>query len=76
MARQSLIDRIVDDFIDHVVQARTVIGIADIHAGTLADGIKPLQDLDRFRIVFVIRLFAHGFVVPHTESRGHTRAHA
>src|SRR5690606_4478213 len=46
-----LVDRIVDDLIDHVVQAGAVIGIADIHARTLAHGIETLQDLDRLGAV-------------------------
>ena len=36
---ERLVDGVVDDFVDHLVQARTVIGIADVHAGTFADGI-------------------------------------
>src|SRR6516164_2471534 len=39
-----LVDGIIDDLVDHVMQARTVIGIADIHA-------RPLEDLDRFSVV-------------------------
>ena len=51
VTRQRLVDRVVDDLIDHVVQAGTVIGVADIHARPLADGIEALQNPDRFRIV-------------------------
>jgi hypothetical protein len=29
-----------------VVQARAVVGVADVHAGPLADGLEALQDLD------------------------------
>ena len=76
MAGEGFVDRVVDDLINHVVQARAVIGITDIHAWTFADSIKALEDLDRFRVVFVIRLFGHGVILPHTESCGHTRAHA
>ena len=39
IAGQRLVDRIVDDLVDHVVQAGTVIGIADIHARPLAHGV-------------------------------------
>ncbi len=46
MPGQCFVDRVVDDFIDHVVQARAVIGVADIHAGALADGVEPVQHLD------------------------------
>ena len=39
IAGQRLVDRIVDDLVDHVVQARAVIGVADIHARPLAHGV-------------------------------------
>ena len=63
--RQGLVDGVVDHLVDHVVQARTVIGIADIHAGPLADGIQPLQNLDGIGAVLgtgsgiVLGLVAH-----------------
>ena len=53
MARQGLVDGIVHDFIDHVMQARAVIGVADIHAGALAHGIQALQHLDAAGAIFV-----------------------
>ena len=53
MAGQRLVDGIVDDFIDHVMQARAVIGVADIHAGPLAHGIEALQHLDAVGAIFV-----------------------
>ena len=49
---QALIDRIVDDLIDHVVQARSVIRIANIHAGTLANRVEALEDFDRVSAIF------------------------
>ena len=45
-AGERLVDGVVDDLVDHVVQARAVIGVADVHAGALAHGVEPLQDLD------------------------------
>ena len=51
MAGQRLVDGVVDHLVDHVVQARAVIGVADIHAGALAHGIEALQDLDRIGAV-------------------------
>ncbi|MNL77981.1 hypothetical protein D3C87_2042720 [compost metagenome] len=39
MAGQGLIDRVVDDFVDHVMKTGAVIRITDIHAGALANGI-------------------------------------
>ena len=32
VAGERFVDRVVDDLVDHVVQARAVIGVADIHA--------------------------------------------
>ena len=51
MAGQRLVDRVVDDLVDHVVQAGAVVGVADIHAGPLAHRVEALQDLDRFGAV-------------------------
>ncbi|MNT01495.1 hypothetical protein D3C72_1359630 [compost metagenome] len=55
MTGESLVDGVVDDFIDHVMQAGTVIGVADIHAGPFAHGIKALENLDRIGSIFRIR---------------------
>ena len=52
VAGKRFVDRVVDDLVDHVVQAGTVIGVADIHARPLAHGIEALQHPDRFRTVF------------------------
>ena len=46
VAGQNLVDGIVDDLVDHVVQTRPVIGVADVHAGAFADGVEALQHLD------------------------------
>ena len=62
---QGLVDGVVDHLIDHVMQARTVIGVADIHAGPFADSVQPLQNLDGIGAVFgfgavgVLGLVAH-----------------
>ena len=50
---ERLVDAVVDDLVDHVVQARAVVGVADVHAGTLADGLQPLENLDGIGAVFV-----------------------
>src|SRR5262249_46328887 len=47
VAGERLVDRVVDDLVDHVVQARAVVGVADVHAGPFAHGVEPAQDLDR-----------------------------
>ena len=52
VAGQRLVDGVVDDLVDHVMQARAVVGVADIHARPLAHGIEALQDPDRFSAIF------------------------
>ena len=47
-AGKRFVDGVVDDLVDHVMQARAVVGVADIHAGAFAHGIEPLEHLDRF----------------------------
>jgi len=42
---QRLVDAVVHDLVDQVVQAVDA-GVADIHAGALADGLEPLEDGD------------------------------
>ena len=64
VAGQRLVDGVVDDFVDHVMQAGAVIGVADIHAGPLAHGIQPLQNPDRFRAVFDRRMLGVGDLLP------------
>ena len=55
MAGQRLVDGVVDHLVDHVVEARAVVGVADIHARPLADRVEALQDLDRFGAIFGLR---------------------
>ena len=57
VAGQHLVDGVVDDLVDHVVQARTVVGVADVHARTLAHRVEPLQHLDAVLAV----VFGQGF---------------
>ncbi len=40
MAGERLVDRVVDDLMHHVMQARAVVGVADIHARPLAHGVE------------------------------------
>ena len=51
VAGERLVDRIVDDLVDHVMQAGAVVGVADVHARALAHRIEALQDLDGFCVV-------------------------
>ncbi len=61
MPGQRFVDRIVRHFEHHVVQAGTIIGIADIHAGAFADCVEPFEHLDRIGAVIVrIGVFCHG----------------
>ena len=48
---ERFVDGVIDDLVDHVVQARAIVGVADIHAGPLAHGVEALEDLDRLRAV-------------------------
>ena len=60
IASQRLVDGIVDHLVDHVMEARPIIGVADIHPRTLAHRIQTAQHLDLIgAIVFgaVLALF-------------------
>ena len=46
MARQRLVDRVVDDLENHVVETGAVVGVSDVHAGPLSDGVETLQNFD------------------------------
>ena len=63
MSCERFVNGIVDHFIDHVMQARAIIGVPDIHARTFSDGIKPLQDANRIRAIFLGR----GHIICHIQ---------
>ena len=65
MAGQRFVDRVVDDFVHHVMQARAVIGVADIHARPLAHGVKATQDLDGIGAVIRLLSFIIGHFLSH-----------
>ena len=46
VARHGFVDRVVDDLVDEVMQTGAVGDIADVHAGSLADGFEPFKNLD------------------------------
>ena len=50
-AGERLVDRVVEHLEHHVVEARAVRRVADVHAGALAHGVEALQHLDAVRIV-------------------------
>ena len=54
MAGQRLVDRIVRDFEHHVVEARPVVGVADVHSRALAHRIEALEDLDALGVVIAL----------------------
>ncbi len=71
-AAQRLVDRIVDDLVDHVMQARAVVGVADIHARALAHGIEPAQHLDRFGgVVLGAVAVSDGRKITHSQLASH-----
>ena len=45
---ERFINGVVDDLVHHVMQPGDVIGVADIHALTLANGIESLEYFDVF----------------------------
>ena len=64
VAGERFVDRVVDDFVNHVMKARAVIGVADVHARALAYGIEAFQHLDGLGCV-VVRGFWLQWVVGH-----------
>ena len=52
---QRLVHRVVDDFVDQVVQSH-LAGRSDVHRGTFADRFHAAEDLDRVGVVVGIRL--------------------
>src|SRR5204862_409641 len=49
-AADGFIDAVIDQFVDEVVQAART-GVADVHAGSQADVVRVLQQLNAFVIV-------------------------
>ncbi len=60
-AGQRLVDGVVHHLVDHVVEARAVVGVADIHARTLAHRVQALQHLNGLGAVVVGGFSGHGF---------------
>ena len=59
VAGQRFVDRVVDDLVDEVMQARRT-GRADVHRRPLAHGLEPFENLDLVGAVI--------FVDGHTET--------
>ena len=54
MAGQRLVDRVVADLEHHMVEARAIVGVADVHAGALAHRIEAPEDLDAVGAIFIL----------------------
>ena len=50
-ACERFVDRVVDDFVNQMVQTRAVSRIADVHTGTFPNGFEAFEDLNAGRIV-------------------------
>ena len=62
MPGECFVDRVIDDFKHHVVQAGAIGRIADVHPGTLADSFQALKLLNaRFIVGGRANLFNHAF---------------
>ena len=66
MARQGFVDGVVDDFEHHVVQARAVVHVADVHAGALADRFQTFQCGDAVGVVRIAVRCRRGRFVGHS----------
>jgi hypothetical protein len=71
IAGQRLVDRVVDDFVDEVVEA-TLAGRADVHAGPLADRFEALENRDVGGGVARIRAALGAALLPGSPAPGRT----
>jgi hypothetical protein len=46
IASERFVDRVVDDLENHVVKTGAVVGVSDVHARPLSDGVETLQNFD------------------------------
>jgi len=77
MAGQGFVNRVVDHFIDHMMQARAIIRVTNIHAGALAHGIKAFENFNRVSPIIGNRfgaLFIGLFIVGHLRLHFQNRA--
>ncbi len=68
IAGQRLVDGIVHHLEHHVMQAGTIGGIADVHAGTLAHRIQTLEHLDAALFVVTIADMLRTCFIVHSRS--------
>src|SRR5262249_9332061 len=52
VARQRLVDGVVHHLEHHVVQARAVRGVADVHAGAVPDRVQTVESFEAGGVVF------------------------
>ena len=62
VAGQRFVDRIVDDLVDQVMEARRT-GRTNVHRRPFADSLQPLEDFDLVRAVVVSRRAAGAIAV-------------
>src|SRR5205085_997576 len=84
MTGERLVDRIVRNLEHHMVQARPIVGVADVHARALAHGVEALEHLDALGVVrtliwaIVVGVGCHSpdIEIPAEKSRAHAYAYA
>jgi hypothetical protein len=42
MAGKRLVNRVIDNLEDHVMETGAIVGISDVHAGSLTDRVEAL----------------------------------
>ncbi len=62
MSGQGFVDGVIDHLEHHVMQSSAVMNIADVHAGSLADGFQTAQYGDAAGIVLIAGTGGGGFV--------------
>ncbi len=50
---ERFVDGVIQNFINHMMQAGAVIGVADVHSRTFANRVQPAQNLNRIGIIFL-----------------------
>ena len=56
VACEGLVNSVVDNLVDHVMQARSVIGVPDVHPRTLSHGFQALENLNGIGLIEFLRL--------------------
>ena len=56
---ERFINGVIDHFVHHVMQTRTVVGITDVHTRPLANSVQSAKDFNAVCAVFVLLLFCH-----------------